>query len=319
MKKNRMLCLMIAIVMALTVAFPIGVFADDWDDVLIDEDTNISEEYIVEDVYLDENEDAEEIVDAVKEPENDPDETVTIVDEPENAAPETAEPVDEELNDNAKQLKVSEENAFEAGPGWTKDSDGKWHYTDADGKEATGWKKISGKWYYFNASGVMQTGWQQIGGKWYYLNASGVMQTGWQQIGGKWYYLDASGAMHTGWLELSGKKYYLDNSGAMVTGTQVIDGQTYEFDKYGVLIDSTITEGDFVYEKIDGGLRVKAYNGTSSSSVKVPDTVQGLPVIEIGASAFENHTEIESIDLPDSIVVIGKRAFADCTNLSKMS
>ena len=106
----------------------------------------------------------------------------------------------------------------------------------------------------------------------------------------------------------------------MVTGVQTIDGVEYTFDKYGVLVNSDITEGNFVYEKIDDDhVRVKAYNGTSAENVVVPDTVQGMVIYEIGESAFENHTEIVSVKLPSTITVIGKRAFAGCTRLSQMS
>ena len=41
-------------------------------------------------------------------------------------------------------------------------------------------------------------------------------------------------------------------------------------------------------------------------------------VTKIGNSAFEGHTEIVSIDLPDSIQIIGQKAFMNCTNLSRM-
>ena len=67
----------------------------------------------------------------------------------------------------------------------------------------------------------------------------------------------------------------------------------------------------------DGTLLVKAYSG-SSSSVVVPEKVEGMTVTKIGDSAFENNHVLVSIDLPDTITVIGKRAFANCTQLTTM-
>ncbi len=85
-------------------------------------------------------------------------------------------------------------------------------------------------------------------------------------------------------------------------------------------IDNTIVDGNIIYERIDGETaRVYKYNGTQSASVTVKGTISGLTVVEVGASAFENHTELTSVDLPDSIRVIGKRAFAGCTSLSTMN
>ena len=64
-------------------------------------------------------------------------------------------------------------------------------------------------------------------------------------------------------------------------------------------------------------LEVIAYNGTAASVV-IPETVNEMTVTKIGNSAFENNTTIQSIDLPDTITVIGQRAFAGCSSLSSM-
>ena len=66
----------------------------------------------------------------------------------------------------------------------------------------------------------------------------------------------------------------------------------------------TVT-GDFVFVK---------YNGTAST-LTVPNTVAGLPVVEIGAQAFEGNTKLKSVTLPATIEIIGRRAFAECKNL----
>ena len=40
-----------------------------------------------------------------------------------------------------------------------------------------------------------------------------------------------------------------------------------------------------------------------------------LPVVEIGAQAFEGNTKLKSVTLPATIEIIGRRAFAECKNL----
>jgi hypothetical protein len=73
-----------------------------------------------------------------------------------------------------------------------------------------------------------------------------------------------------------------------------------------------------VYEVIDDVMCVVGYEGTETSYT-VQETVDGKTVKKIAEGAFENNTALESIDLPDSIEVIGKRAFANCSNLKSMT
>ena len=77
----------------------------------------------------------------------------------------------------------------------------------------------------------------------------------------------------------------------------------------------TVT-GDFVFAVRDDstGIVVVKYNGMAST-LTVPNTVAGLPVVEIGAQAFEGNTKLKSVTLPATIEIIGRRAFAECKNL----
>ena len=71
-----------------------------------------------------------------------------------------------------------------------------------------------------------------------------------------------------------------------------------------------------IYELIDDVMTVTGYVG-NSDTVIVQETVEGRTVTVIGESAFEG-SSIRSIDLPDTIQLIKKRAFADCSNLMNM-
>ena len=86
----------------------------------------------------------------------------------------------------------------------------------------------------------------------------------------------------------------------------------------GIII-SEIVVGDVTYRIIEdtNTVVVAAYAG-SSSSLTIPQEVEGYTVTQIGESAFEGNTTLQSIDLPDTIVIIGKRAFAGCSSLSEM-
>lgn len=77
---------------------------------------------------------------------------------------------------------------------------------------------------------------------------------------------------------------------------------------------------DFTFARNSGGdgYIVTKYSG-SDSAVTVPDWYNGLPVTEIGSSAFQGNTAIASVSLPSTIEGIGAAAFKGCTNLNKVT
>ena len=98
------------------------------------------------------------------------------------------------------------------------------------------------------------------------------------------------------------------------------DEATIPVSKPVTITSQTQQEGDFEYRfNADrSGVVIVKYTG-SASSVTVPAIIAELPVVEIGEGAFENNTAITSVDLPDTVEVIGKRAFAGCTALNEMN
>ena len=91
-----------------------------------------------------------------------------------------------------------------------------------------------------------------------------------------------------------------------------------ESDVVTLTIGVIIEIDDVVYEALtDTTCKVTSYKGTSSSIV-IPEMVQGMTVTEIGEEAFMNNETIVSIDLPDTVIVIRARAFKGCTQLSEM-
>ena len=175
----------------------------------------------------------------------------------------------------------------------------------------TGWQKLKdtdGKeyWFRFNDGndGYMLKGWQQDGSKWYYLNNSGHMVTGWQKLVSNgetdWYYFNTGS-----------DGYMLQNT------SRAIDSETFTFDSNGRMVEAD--NGTFVYTIKNNlaGVTVKQYKG-SASSVTVPGSYSQITVTEIGEEAFMGNSSLSSINLPNSIQVIGARAFKNCTNLKSM-
>lgn len=63
---------------------------------------------------------------------------------------------------------------------------------------------------------------------------------------------------------------------------------------------------------------VLGLNDPSVTDIEIPSTYQGVPVTSIGANAFHG-TRIQSIKIPESVTMIGKEAFENCSLLSSVS
>ena len=89
-------------------------------------------------------------------------------------------------------------------------------------------------------------------------------------------------------------------------------------------ISSDFTIDSVTYHVIESSTNVlvKSFNDDAATNVVIPTTVVynnvTYTVSEIGEGAFENKTALQSVTLPNSITVIGKRAFKNCSNLSQM-
>lgn len=78
-------------------------------------------------------------------------------------------------------------------------------------------------------------------------------------------------------------------------------------------------ETEFIFDIIEGKkeYRVVAVK-TANKEITIPSTYNGLPITEIGKSAFAGIAEIEKVDIPDSVKIIGEKAFDDCRNLKSI-
>ena len=71
-----------------------------------------------------------------------------------------------------------------------------------------------------------------------------------------------------------------------------------------------------LYEVVDGTAQVVGYEG-SESSVTIEEMYEGVLVTKIGDNAFKNST-ITSVEIPDTVTVIGNSAFYGCAGLTEI-
>ena len=81
-----------------------------------------------------------------------------------------------------------------------------------------------------------------------------------------------------------------------------------------VQIDSDAPAADFSYSISSGKVTITKYRG-SSAMVVIPETIEGLPVTEIGSNAFYCNDTLRTVSMPISVHTIGNSAFEGCQNL----
>ena len=75
---------------------------------------------------------------------------------------------------------------------------------------------------------------------------------------------------------------------------------------------------DYIYTPYSDHVEITGYIG-SATDIKIPRSIEGLPVTSIGNRAFSDCENLVSIIIPDSVTSIGNRAFCDCDNLTSVT
>jgi hypothetical protein len=73
----------------------------------------------------------------------------------------------------------------------------------------------------------------------------------------------------------------------------------------------------FCYTVSRGEVTIMAYTG-DEQDVVIPESINGMPVTQIGVNALKECENLTSVILPDNIVNIGVNAFRDCSNLGSV-
>lgn len=68
---------------------------------------------------------------------------------------------------------------------------------------------------------------------------------------------------------------------------------------------------EFGFTLSDGQITITAYYGMSES-VAIPENISGYPVVQIAEEAFLGHAGLKAVTFPETLRVIGRRAFAQC-------
>ncbi len=76
--------------------------------------------------------------------------------------------------------------------------------------------------------------------------------------------------------------------------------------------------GDFTYTVANSQVTITGYTG-AGGAVVIPDTIEGLPVVNIGNSAFYSKTSMTGINIPSSVTSIGYLSFCYCTGLTSLA
>ena len=74
---------------------------------------------------------------------------------------------------------------------------------------------------------------------------------------------------------------------------------------------------EYAYDAENGGVVIERYTG-SSLRVRIPEEIEGFPVIEIGDRAFAD-SSIAEVYIPGSVARIGSDAFRSCSSLASVT
>ena len=67
------------------------------------------------------------------------------------------------------------------------------------------------------------------------------------------------------------------------------------------------------------GITIQSYNRGAESKVQIPAYIRGVPVVAIAENAFENHTWLKEVIVPNTVTTIGAGAFKGCSSIEKIT
>ena len=83
------------------------------------------------------------------------------------------------------------------------------------------------------------------------------------------------------------------------------------------VVNPNATSPELKYEISGDKVVIIRYTGTADSFT-IPDNIEGVPVTEIRARAFENCSSLKSITIGENVTTIGKWAFSGCTGITSI-
>ena len=88
---------------------------------------------------------------------------------------------------------------------------------------------------------------------------------------------------------------------------------------FALLMTASATDtNDLTFAIYEDGVMVVSCADNTSGSIIIPSEFNGKKVVKIADNAFENHSELTSVTIADSVREIGASAFAGCINLAEV-
>ena len=87
---------------------------------------------------------------------------------------------------------------------------------------------------------------------------------------------------------------------------------------FSCFVSAAADEENYKYIITDNEITITKYIGTQNE-VTVPSTIDGVPVTEIGETAFQSCEQLVRLTIPDSVQEIGQGAFANCSRLTDVT
>lgn len=136
----------------------------------------------------------------------------------------------------------------------------------------------------------------------------------WKQDSKGWWYTEGS-SWARGWREIDGYSYYFKLNGYMLSNpNEMYFDEEYGMNSSGQFTNVTIN-GDWAFCKQNG--KIVAYLG-SESIINIPDKIDNITVTGIGTYAFSS-SKITSVTIPNTVTIIGVKAFSGCSNLTNLT
>ncbi len=140
-----------------------------------------------------------------------------------------------------------------------------------------------------------------------------------QTMHSSWYYkgerLFSDLSLNGEWIESSGFLYQTSIENERGLTIRVFGIEEDLFSSF----DFRSVYEDFNYSVCGrNAVRILSYDG-NKEEVVIPDKIKGVPVVEIGSSAFEGCDSLISIVIPNSVISIGFEAFSYCDSLTSVS
>ncbi len=88
---------------------------------------------------------------------------------------------------------------------------------------------------------------------------------------------------------------------------------------FSAYANATNLSGNFYYKLEGGKAYITGYNSITESSVTIPSSIGGYPIVGIADRAFEKNEIISQVSIPKGVLSIGNYAFYECRNLRNLT